>query len=303
ELTAEELERIKEQNEKDAEQLARDLGFRDFQRVNRILKLVPADQVYATYYRAISKNLIQIKIVDKKPSGSIPIGIEPWRIGEPIEDLDILQSILVSPRVIPNITTRKWIYKHGPGIELNEEIPDMLLVIDSSGSMDWVVPKTNNSKNNSPYHIALVACFAALHYAIKQGAKVSAINFSGYFKTQKWTFDSRKIEKVLLKYMGDGTVLPTKEIVKMVKNAERKTLIILITDFDIANWGDAYNELLKLLENGHKLVGFFIGGSENEIKNGDFSNLITLGARFYPIKKIGDLIGLVIKEVKDAYNL
>ena len=99
--------------------------------------------------------------MSKRPSGSIPIGIEPWVIGDPIEKLDILQSMLVSPKIIPNVTTRKWIYREGPGIEIEKRLPDMMIVVDSSGSMDWTYSKS--TKNNSPYHLALMASFAALY--------------------------------------------------------------------------------------------------------------------------------------------
>ena len=99
-----------EEDQRDAEILAGEMNLGDFVRVNRVMGLVPRTQAIATYYRGISKNLIRIKMVHRKPSGSIPIGIEPWRISDPIEKLDILQSLLLSPKIITNINTRKWVF-------------------------------------------------------------------------------------------------------------------------------------------------------------------------------------------------
>jgi hypothetical protein len=195
---------------KNAEELATEMGLEDFVKVNSVMGFVPRDQVIGTYYRGISKNLVEFKVVSKRPSGSIPIGIEPWVIGDPIEKLDILQSMLVSPKIIPNVTTRKWIFQEGPGIEIERRLPDMMIVIDSSGSMDWTYSKS--TKNNSPYHLALIASFAALHYGIKKGIKVAAINFSEKCFKQDWTTDSSLIENILLKYQGMGTELPTYDI-------------------------------------------------------------------------------------------
>jgi hypothetical protein len=293
--------KIDEEDRRDAEILAGEMNLGDFVRVNRVMGLVPRTQAIATFYRGISKNLIKIKMVQRKPSGSIPIGIEPWRISDPIEKLDILQSLLVSPKIIPNITTRKWIMKDGPGIDSELGLPDLLLVLDSSGSMDWK-PYDKRKKNKSPYHLALVASFASLNYALTKGAKVAAINFSDYFNVQSWTRDSKKIEKILLKYQGMGTNLPITEIKRQCQVADRKSIVFLITDFEIFNWGVAYPDILKILQMGNKIIGFFIGGNPSELNSPDFDELSELGAKFYCVNKIDDLIGLVISEIKEIYE-
>lgn len=290
-----------EKDQRDAEILAGEMNLGDFVRINRIMGLVPRTQAIATYYRGISKNLIKIKMVQRKPSGSIPIGIEPWRISDPIEKLDILQSLLVSPKIIPNITTRKWIMKDGPGIDSELGLPDLLLVLDSSGSMEWD-PFNKRKKNKSPYHLALIASFACVNYALMKGAKIAAINFSDYFEVQSWTRDYKKIEKTLLKYQGMGTNLPTTEIKRQCQIADRKSIVFLITDFEIFNWGVAYPDILKILHMGNKIIGFFIGGNPSELNSPDFDELSTLGAKFYCVNNIDDLIGLVISEIKEVYE-
>ncbi|MCP4762494.1 MAG: VWA domain-containing protein [archaeon] len=290
------------EKQKDAETLAQEMSLIDFVKMNRTMGLVAFNQAIATYYRGISKNLMEIKIVQKRPSGSIPIGIETWRVGDPIEKLDVLQSMLVSPAIIPNLTTRKWIVKDGPGIEDELQLPDLFLVIDSSGSMNWDPYSKSKKKQNSPFHLALIASFAALHYALKKGSKVAALNFSEHFRKEDFSRNHRKIEKILLSYQGMGTILPIKEVKRMCKNTERRSLIILITDFDIGNWEESYSDLMEIIQMGNKIIGFFIGGNKSELNSKDFKELSEKGAKFYPINQIDDLIGLVIKEIKEVYD-
>ncbi|MHA1340552.1 MAG: hypothetical protein ACTSRZ_08570 [Promethearchaeota archaeon] len=298
-----------DENKSVAEELAQQMSLDEFIKVNNILKLVPKKEEMRIYYRGISKNLIKIKITTKKPGGSIPYTLNVWRLGDPLEKLDVFQSYMVLPKLIPNITTRKWMYKEGPGIEVSLELPDLMLVVDSSGSMSGIDfssmlqlgNKRSNRNRSSPYHLALIASFAALQFAIKKGVKVAAVNFSDRSITQKWTKDYRKIEDVLLNYQGQGTTLPTNKILKLCREAERNSLIILITDFEIYNWEKAESDLEKILIMGNKFVGFFIGGQLKELTSKKFKKLIELGARFYVIRNIDDLIGLVIKEVEDTY--
>ena len=291
----------KDEDQAIAETLAEEMNLKEFIQLNRVMGLVSSNQTIATYYRGISKNLISIKIFRNEPSGSIPVAIEPWRVGDLIEDLDILQTVLVSPKIIPNVTTRKWVYMEGPGKNFEMKIPDLLIVLDSSGSMDWE-PYAKTKKNKSPYHLGLVASFAALHHAIKKGAKVAAINFSERIQMEEWTKDYKKIEKVLLSYQAMGTILPTKKIKVLCKKAERRSLILLITDFDIGNWESSFSDLVDILSMGNKLVGFFIGGSKNALKEKYFKLLVEMGAKFYIINKLDDMIGLVIKEVQEMYD-
>ena len=53
---------------------------------------------------------------------------------------------------------------------------------------------------------------------------------------------------------------------------------------------------------GNKIIGFFIGGNPSELNSPDFDELSELGAKFYCVNKIDDLIGLVISEIKEIYE-
>ncbi|MEJ2278859.1 MAG: hypothetical protein P8Y70_14100, partial [Candidatus Lokiarchaeota archaeon] len=99
-----------------AERFARDVPYSEFGAPASQAGILLDASPLATWYRGKAKNLIQIKIFEEKPGGEIPAYPEVWRIGDPIEQLDIVQSLLNSPVLIPNVTTRKWNLKEGPGI-------------------------------------------------------------------------------------------------------------------------------------------------------------------------------------------
>ncbi|MBY9014378.1 MAG: VWA domain-containing protein [Candidatus Lokiarchaeota archaeon] len=293
------LDKLKEDNEEElrqkAEEFAKETPYSDYGAPAGQAGILIDGNPLTTWYRGLAKDLIEIKIFEEKPGGQLPVFPEVWHLGEPIEDLDIVQTILNSPIIIPNITTRKWLKNYGKGHLTEKQIPDLLLVLDSSGSMNW---NYLAKSSRGVYHTALVASFAALHFAAKKGVKFSVINFSNRADVCDWTVDYKKAERTLLRYQGGGTHLPIKDIVKQTEKSERDTLIFIITDFGIYNWNSAKKLFSNLSNKGHKIVGFFIGSAK--IPKEKFKDLLEK-ATFYPIKNPKDLINLVIKEVKKYY--
>lgn len=280
-----------------AEEFAKNIPYSEFGGPARQAGILLDGIPLATWYRGLAKNLIEIRILEEKPSGQLPVYPEVWCIGDRIEELDIVQTLLNSPVIIPNLTTRKWAFKEGPGLLVEKQIPDLLIVLDSSGSMKWNYT-SRIERGRGQYHIALIAAFAALHHAASKGAKFSIINFSNVADVCPWTSDFKKAERVLLRYQGGGTVLPIKEISQQCDKAERKSLIFIITDFGIYNWSKSKKIMIDLAQRGHKIVGFFIGASK--IPKDKFKTLLDK-VTFYTIRNTKDLIDLVITEVKKYY--
>ncbi|QEE17665.2 vWA domain-containing protein [Promethearchaeum syntrophicum] len=282
-----------------AEELAQEIDCKTFLDVLNLYGLGSLNEKLGIWYRSRAKNLLRFNYYESKPSGAIPLYPETWRIGDSLEELDPVQTLLASPSIIPNITTRKWSHQEGPSHRISKELPDMMIVIDSSGSMDWDFKR---KKISGRYHISLLAAFAALHYAINNGSHVSAINFSNRVKKTTWTNNFYKIEQILLSYIGQGTVLPTKTMIQMAKSADRPSLIILISDLELYNWENALKTFKILMQRGHTLIAFFIDGDEELLEQEDFQELIARGAKFYCVHKMKDLIGLVISEVQEVYT-
>ncbi len=293
------LDKLKEDNDEElrqkAEEFARETSYSDYGAPAGQAGILIDGNPLTTWYRGLAKDLIEIKIFEEKPGGQLPIYPEVWRLGEPLEDLDIVQTILNSPIIIPNITTRKWLKNYGKGHLTEKQIPDLLLILDSSGSMNWNYLAKNPK---GVYHTALVASFAALHFAAKKGVKFSVINFSNRADICDWTYDYKKAERTLLRYQGGGTHLPIKDIVRQTEKSERDTLIFIITDFGIYNWSKSKKTMIDLTQKGHKIVGFFIGNAK--IPKEKFKGLLEK-VTFYPIKNAKDLTNLVIKEVKNYF--
>ena len=295
-------DKLKEDNadelQQKAEEFAKNIPYSEFGAPAGQAGLLIDGNALSTWYRGVAKDLIKIKIFEEKPGGQLPIYPEVWRVGDPLEQLDLPLTLLNSPVIIPNITTRKWAYKEGPGQIVEKQIPDLLIVLDSSGSMGWNYSARTVSARG-PYHTAVVASFAALHHAASKGVKFSVVNFSNRADTCQWTKNYRKAESTILRYQGGGTVLPIKEIAALCEKAERNALVIIITDFGIYNWAKAKKQMITLADQGHQIVGFFIGASK--IPKDRFKGLLEK-VNFYPIRNIKDLIDLVIDNIKRYYS-
>lgn len=283
----------------DLENSAQMESFGTFQAISNLYGFHDTKENLAMWYRGQGKNLIKIEIFEQKEGGSLPIYPTKWRLGDPVEELDPIQTLINSPVIIPNFTTMKWVYEKGPGINIIQKLPDLMIVLDSSGSMTWNFTRDTIS---GKYHISLLASFAALYYALQQGSYVSVLNFSENCYYSDWTNDFVKLEECLLHYQGSGTILPSQQMLKLSRNASRPSCILIITDFEIHNWDQAYNDFISLLTLGNKIICFFIGGNENQLETDEFENLRNLGASFFCIKKRRDLIGLVIREIKNIYQ-
>ena len=258
----------------------------------------PRDTWIRFWYRAKARGLLRFDVEERKFSGLAPLTPQVWRMGDPMEELDIVQSLQAFPVLIPNMSTRKWLKVTSEGLEQSKSLPDMLLVIDSSGSMTWGM--TSKTVRGS-YHTALVAAFAAMDVALRRGSRVAAINFSSGSKSSKWSTSKSEAERVLLAYQGGGTVAPVKKIAKACDASESKAMVLMMTDAEIANW-DKFVESIRLLsKKGHKLFLFHIGASSSKRKTKTQRALEEAGANVYPIKSVKDLPGLVIREVRQVY--
>jgi len=267
-----------ENMQNDIEILSTELDYKTIRDLLSLHGFTDASQNLALWYRGQAKDLIRVEYFQQKRTGSLPLYPETWRVGDPIENLDVIQTLLVSPVIIPNMTTRKWKYHEGFGHVKSPKVQDLMVVLDSSGSMDW---NFNKKSLTGRYHVSLLAAFSAIHYSIQKGSFISAINFSDRVIAQPWTNDLHKIEQILLAYQGYGTRLPTKKMDEFAQKAENPALILVISDLEIENWNPAKNIIKKLLGMGHQVISFFIEGDSSILRTKDFQELILQGAKFW----------------------
>jgi hypothetical protein len=165
----------------------------------------------------------------KAPSGMEPLleGLEAWECGEPLDELDWLQSVLQSPRVIPGMSTVKRLYGEQPG-----EIPvfdpiDLDIYVDSSGSMPD--PRRETS------WLTLAGAIIALS-ALRAGAKVQVTLWSGkqqVVQTPGFIRHPQQILAVLTDFFGGATAFPIhclRDAYPEPGGRDRPTHILMISD-------------------------------------------------------------------------
>lgn len=133
---------------------------------------------------------------------TIPEGLAPWDIGDPLDACDWFQTVLQSPHVIPGLTTVQRIHGPTPGREPGREPIDLDLYVDSSGSMPDPARLVS--------YPALAGAIIVLA-ALRAGARVQATLWSGkhqFQNTPGFIRDEEAILRVLTAHYGGATQFP-----------------------------------------------------------------------------------------------
>lgn len=162
-------------------------------------------------------------------------GIEPWEVGDPLDQIDWLQSLTLSPFVVPGVTTMRRTFD-APPFEERAPLPvDLDLYVDCSGSMPN--PQVATS------YTALAGAIVALS-ALRAGASVQVTLWSGkrqVMGTTGFVRDSDQILRVLTGYLGGGTCFPIHRLRDTYAGADRlarPTHILMISDEGITTMFD-----------------------------------------------------------------
>lgn len=162
-------------------------------------------------------------------------GLEPWEIGDPLDEIDWLQSVLQSPRIILGQTTVRRQYGYEAGRSIARQAVDLDLYVDSSGSMP-------NPQHQVSY-LSLAGAIIALS-ALRAGARVQVTLWSGkqqFRHTRGFINDERKILHVLTGFYGGGTCFPIhrlRETYAGESRRQRPAHILMISDDGITTMFD-----------------------------------------------------------------
>jgi hypothetical protein len=129
-------------------------------------------------------------------------GLEPWDVGDPLDELDWLQTIIQSPHVIPGQSTVRRQYGTAPSLEPERVPVELDLYVDSSGSMP-------NPQRQTSF-LALAGAVIALS-ALRAGSAVQVTLWSGKGQvthTNGFVRDEDKILRVLTGFYGGATAFP-----------------------------------------------------------------------------------------------
>lgn len=156
------------------------------------------------FYRECAEPHLVPFPVRRRPRSTDPLpeGIEPWDIGQPLESIDWLQSVLVSPRIVPGLTTVQRVWGHSEGSAPKPQPLDLDLYVDSSGSMP-----DPRQQLSYPALAGAVICLSAL----RAGARVQVTLWSSKnqaLSTPGYVRDRHAILRVLTGYYGGGTQFP-----------------------------------------------------------------------------------------------
>lgn len=154
-------------------------------------------------------------------------GLDPWEIGDAIDTLDVMQSVMLSPRVIPGLTTVQRHYGLEPGQTLAKSPIDLDLYVDSSGSMP-------NPQQRVSW-LSLAGAVIALS-ALRAGSRVQVTLWSGkkqFMRTQGFVRDEQAILRTLTGFYGGATAFPIhlmRETYLGGTRRERAAHVLMISD-------------------------------------------------------------------------
>lgn len=162
-------------------------------------------------------------------------GLEPWEIGNPLDEIDWLQTVLQAPRVIPGLTTVSRQYGQEQGRALARNPVDLDLYVDSSGSMP-------NPQQQISY-LSLAGAIIALS-ALRAGACVQVTLWSGkdqFMHTRGFVRDDHDILRVLTGFYGGATCFPIHRLRQTFCETSKRlrpTHILMISDDGITTMFD-----------------------------------------------------------------
>lgn len=196
------------------------------------------EEIAIRYYRERALPLLVPFPVQPAPASEEPQleGLEPWALGDSLDEIDWLQTVAQSPVVIPGVTTVRRVYGREPGAARKPEPIDLDLYVDSSGSMPD--PRRFTS------FLTLAGAVIALS-AIKAGARVQATLWSGkqqWMATPGFVRDETAILDVLVGYYGGATAFPIHQLRDTFAKRtprDRPAHILMISDDGITTMFDA----------------------------------------------------------------
>lgn len=167
------------------------------------VNLSPHELAIRYYRERAIPHLVKFPTRDM-PESKEPLieGLDVWDIGSSVDDVDWVESAIVSPQIIPGITTVQRVYGTASGSLPEREPVDLDLYVDCSGSMP--------NPQYATSFLTLAGAIIALS-ALRTGSRVQATLWSGkhdYQTTNEFIRNEHDILKILTGYIGGATAFP-----------------------------------------------------------------------------------------------
>jgi len=138
--------------------------------------------------------------------------------------------------------------------------PDLLLVVDSSGSMGW-----DPGRGTGPYDSLLRAIFSVFHFLEKnnkaQYMRFTVVNFSSTTLKTPWLpyRGLDEVKRLLFKRQGGGTELDCSVLREVARTSHDRFLCLMVTDSQIKNAAEVVATIQLMTDLGHGFVLLQIG--------------------------------------------
>ena len=194
--------------------------------------------------------------------------------------------------------------------ELSGDSPqNLLLLIDSSGSMKFNPSVPSSSGRRGKYDLVLLSCYGIFKHIefnnLADDMQVACINFSGNSIESGWhpfsemvNFNGvHRVKETLLTYQSGGTILNPAAIRRAFDKIPSGFLAIIITDGGLGNTPAAVSELRKVVQSGCDLFLLHIG-QENA-----FTKAINeMNCSVKVLNSAKDLVGLSLQIAKKRFS-
>jgi len=272
-------------------QLAQETSIEEFELILDIAGIKLKDKKEKRKIWFEQNNVDAIPILSERLDGSKNNLSYPsiWKIGDPIENLDLLLSLQTSPKILPGITTKKWEQQYSPETLDEKTNSDLLLVIDTSGSMgDYL-------KSNSRLHQSILASFGFIKFFEERKGMIALINFSTNPIVCDWTKDYDKIKDTLLINQGSSTNFPIHSIERLTERKKEGSVVVIITDGDIQNWKKTLNILTELCNLDNDVFLFLM---DNKDAVNKYSELRNVGGFVEFATSVNDIRNIVFNQIQ-----
>ncbi len=271
------------------------------------------DQAWRLWLRATAKGMISYETMTKRKrrgGSSIPAD---WEWGKPYKDYNPFHSVMAFPLHPFPPFARGFKQSRGKrGIESLPDVRDLLVVRDSSGSMDMNMGGNDGwrrafggQKANNKFNVSTVAAFAVLQSAHAKGARYAVINFSSDWIATDWMpAEDRSLEKaerVILQFQRGGTVVPIRKMLSML-SGKKNCFVLVITDSMLHNWKEFIESFKDLHVNGHEISMIFTKSSNERTGESIMKRLSADNVYMHQACSIHDLYSIIIKEARRVYT-
>jgi hypothetical protein len=232
-----------------------------------------------------------IPIHEESNSGNDSLYTYPttWKIGDAVEDLDIMLTLMGSPIILPGITTKKWILASRESRGVKKKQRDLLLVLDTSGSM-------GDAKDaKSSMHQAILSSYGLIEYFESTSSSIAVLGFSDRITTEcGWTKDYNSIREQILLSGNGGTNFPIRRIKALLEERETNVVTVVVTDGELGNRKESEEFFQSYLDDDNRLYLFILGKNRHSI---DLKNLKDIGAKVYQAQTAEEFCNAVISDI------